>query len=47
MVISRIEIELAHHGGNDNGQLPVTTDDFVEYGTMELQGSLKRPYYSL
>jgi hypothetical protein len=32
MVISRIEIELAHHGGNDNGQLPVTTDDFVEYG---------------
>jgi hypothetical protein len=32
MDISRIEIELAHHGGNDNGRLPVTTDDFVEYG---------------
>jgi hypothetical protein len=32
MVISRIEIELAHHGGNDNGQLPVTVDQFVEYG---------------
>jgi hypothetical protein len=32
MVISRIEIELAHHGGNDNGQLPVTVDHFVEYG---------------
>jgi hypothetical protein len=32
MVISRIEIELGHHGGNDNGKLPVTTDDFVEYG---------------
>jgi hypothetical protein len=32
MVISRIEIELGHHGGNDNGRLPVTTDDFVEYG---------------
>lgn len=32
MVISRIEIELAHHGGNDNGRLPVTTDDFVKYG---------------
>ena len=32
MVISRIEIELAHHGGNDNGRLPVTTEDFVEYG---------------
>jgi hypothetical protein len=32
MVVSRIEIELAHHGGNENGQLPVTTDDFVRYG---------------
>ena len=31
-VISRIEIELGHHGGNDNGRLPVTTSDFVEYG---------------
>jgi hypothetical protein len=31
-VISRIEVELAHHGGNDNGRLPDTTDDFVEYG---------------
>jgi len=31
-VISRIEIELGHHGGNDNGRLPVTTDDFVAYG---------------
>jgi hypothetical protein len=32
MVIARIEIELAPHGGNDNGRLPVTTDNFVEYG---------------
>ena len=32
LVMSRIEIELAHHGGNDNGRLPVTTDDFVRYG---------------
>jgi hypothetical protein len=32
MVISRIEIELSHHGGNDNGRLPVTTDDFMQYG---------------
>ena len=32
MVISRIEIELGHHGGNDNGKLPVTVDQFVEYG---------------
>jgi hypothetical protein len=33
MVISRIEIELAHHGGNDNRRLPVTTEQFVRYGT--------------
>jgi hypothetical protein len=32
MVISRIEIELAAHGGNDNGRLPVTVEDFVHYG---------------
>jgi hypothetical protein len=32
MVISRVEIELAHHGGNDNGRLPVTTEDFIAYG---------------
>jgi hypothetical protein len=31
-VISRIEIELAHHGGNDNGKLPVTYEDFIHYG---------------
>jgi hypothetical protein len=30
--ISRIEIELAHHGGQDNGKLPVTFDDFAQYG---------------
>src|SRR5262249_60035859 len=29
--VDRIEIELAHHGGNDNGRLPVTFDDFDEY----------------
>jgi hypothetical protein len=32
MVIARIEIELGHHGGNDNGRLPVTFEHFVEYG---------------
>jgi hypothetical protein len=32
MVISRVEIELAHHGGNDNGKLPITTEDFIAYG---------------
>jgi hypothetical protein len=30
--LSRIEIEFAHHGGQDNGKLPVTFDDFAEYG---------------
>jgi hypothetical protein len=32
VVISRIEIELGHHGGNDNDQLPVPTEDFIAYG---------------
>ena len=31
-VISRVEIEQAHHGGKDNGRLPVTYDDFQAYG---------------
>jgi hypothetical protein len=31
-VLDRIEIELAQHGGNDNGRLPVTYSDFVSYG---------------
>jgi hypothetical protein len=31
-VLSRLEIELAHHGGNDNGSLPCTFDDFEQYG---------------
>jgi hypothetical protein len=31
-VLARIEIEHAHHGGNDNGRLPVTKEQFVEYG---------------
>jgi hypothetical protein len=30
--LERIEIELAHHGGQDNGRLPVTYDDFHSYG---------------
>jgi hypothetical protein len=32
MIVSRLEIELAHHGGNDNGRLAVTTEDFVKFG---------------
>ena len=31
-VLDRLEIELAHHGGMDNGRLPVTFDDFHRYG---------------
>jgi hypothetical protein len=31
-VLDRIEIELADHGGKDNGKLPVTYNDFVQYG---------------
>jgi hypothetical protein len=31
-VLDRIEIELGHHGGNDNGRLPVTYENFVDYG---------------
>jgi len=31
-VLDRIEIELAHHGGNDNGKLPISYDDFERYG---------------
>jgi hypothetical protein len=39
-VISRIEIELARHGGNDNGKLPVTKQDFIDYG---ISGRLVAP----
>jgi hypothetical protein len=31
-VLSRIEIELGHHAGRDNGRLPVTYEDFEAYG---------------
>jgi hypothetical protein len=31
-VLSRIEVELCHHGGNDNGDLIVTYEQFIEYG---------------
>jgi DNA-binding transcriptional MocR family regulator len=31
-VLSRIEIEFLHHAGTENGRLPVTFDQFVEYG---------------
>lgn len=30
--LARIEIELADHGGADNGKLPCTYDDFEHYG---------------
>jgi hypothetical protein len=31
-VLARLEIEMARHGGNDNGKLPTTFDDFEAYG---------------
>jgi hypothetical protein len=31
-VIARIRIELAGHGGKDNGKLPVTFQNFMDYG---------------
>jgi hypothetical protein len=31
-VLDRLEIELAHHAGNNNGRLPCTFDHFAEYG---------------
>jgi hypothetical protein len=31
-VLNRLEIELAEHGGTDNGRLPTTYDDFERYG---------------
>jgi hypothetical protein len=31
-ILARTEIEMAHHGGGDNGKLPVTFDDFEAYG---------------
>jgi hypothetical protein len=31
-ILSRIEIELGHHAGRDNGRLPITYEDFAAYG---------------
>ena len=31
-ILDRLEIEIAHHGGKDNGRLPFTFDHFAEYG---------------
>lgn len=31
-ILDRLEIELADHGGTDNGKLPCTFDDFEQYG---------------
>jgi len=31
-ILARLEIELGAHGGNDNGKLPTTFDQFAEYG---------------
>ena len=31
-ILDRVEIEMADHGGTDNGELPITYDDFERYG---------------
>jgi hypothetical protein len=31
-ILLRLELELCHHGGRDNGRLPCTYADFQEYG---------------
>jgi hypothetical protein len=31
-LLARLEIELAHHGGQQNGRLPLTYEQMVEYG---------------
>jgi hypothetical protein len=31
-LLDRLEIELAHHGGRENGKLPVTYEQLVEFG---------------
>ena len=31
-LLARVEIELAHHGGHDNGALPVTYKNCVDFG---------------
>ena len=31
-ILARIEIELAHHGGLENGNLPITYEQFTAYG---------------
>jgi hypothetical protein len=36
-VIDRVEIEHGHHGGTDNGKLPVTFDQFCEYGFTDIR----------
>ena len=31
-ILDRVEIELARHGGNDNGKLPITYNDLIAFG---------------
>jgi hypothetical protein len=33
-VLYRLEIELCRHGGKDNGRLPVTHQNFQDYGVI-------------
>ena len=43
MVLARIEMELRHHGGHENGTLPVTKSDFIDYGVYQnaIPGSIR------
>ena len=43
LVLARIEIELRQHGGHDNGKLPVTKSDFIDYGVRHnaISGSIR------
>ena len=48
-LLDRLEIEHAHHGGRDNGKLPVTYGDFENYGIASLgepqmQGTIDNAY---
>jgi len=42
-VLSRAEIELGHHAGHDNGKLPITHEQWIDYGVRKdsLPGSLR------
>ena len=46
-VLARLEIEIGHHGGHDNGKLQVTYESFVQYGTAFIAKPLTQPCVTL